>query len=412
MKILIITSKFPRFERDPQPPFVFHFARALVKLGHEVYAVAPHDKGAKREEVLEGIRIFRFKYFFPESLQKLSYGPGIPTNITRNFFAAIQMPFFILSETLMSRKVAKMFKPDVVHAHWAFPQGLAARFTGVPYFINFYGGEFFMAKKFGLMPVLKGIVKNSAGSFTVTNYYVNLMRGAGLGMVKTPIPLGVDTSKFRPGIKGSEEIRKRFCRKDELMVLFVGRLVERKGPDFLVSAFKKVAGEVPNAKLVIVGGGPLDSGLEKQAKELRISEKVIFAGEIPNDELPNYYCAADIFVLPSIVDRNGDREGQGVVYAEAMACKTPVIGTKTGGIPDVISHGEVGLLIPMEKEPGWTEKDAGSLADGIIRLLKGGKLRKQMGENAYKLVQNRFSWDKIAQKYVDIFREAARRKAK
>ena len=74
-----------------------------------------------------------------------------------------------------------------------------------------------------------------------------------------------------------------------------------------------------------------------------------------------------------------------------------------------ISHGEVGLLVPMEKEPGWTEKDAGSLADGLIRLLKDSKLRKAMGENAYKLVQKRFSWDKIAAEYVRIFSERARK---
>ncbi len=409
LKILIITSKFPRFENDPQPPFVFCFAKELVKMGHEVYAVAPHDRGARKEEVLEGVRIFRFRYFFPASLQRLSYGPGIPVNIHKSLLAAFQMPFFILSEILMAKKVAKKFRPDVVHAHWAFPQGLAAKFTGVPYFINFYGGEFFMAKKFKLVWLLKYVVDSSSASFTLTNYYVRLMQQAGLNLSSTPIPLGVDTSNFRPGVSGSADVRKKFCRKNELMVLFVGRLVERKGPDFLLSAFRRVAMAVPNSKLVIVGGGPLNHGLEKQARKLRLSEKVIFAGEIPNAELPKYYCAADVFVLPSIVDRNGDMEGQGVVYAEAMACKTPVIGTKTGGIPDVISHGEVGLLIPLEKEHGWTEKDAGSLADGMIRLLEDSKLRKAMGENAYKLVQKRFSWDRIAAEYVRIFSDGVKK---
>ena len=399
LRILIITSKFPRFERDPQPPFVFYFAKELVRLGHEVYAVAPHDKGAKKEEVLDGVHIYRFKYFFPESLQRLSYGPGIPTNINRSFFAALQMPFFIFSEILMARRVAKMIKPDVVHAHWAFPQGLAAKFTGVPYFINFYGGEFFMARKFRLIWMLKYIVNRSYESFTVTNYYVQLMRQSGLRMSPVPIPLGVDVSTFHPDVKGSKDIRERFCKKGELMVLFVGRLVERKGPDYLVAAFQRVVKEVPNARLVMVGSGPMAGSLKNQASELGISDKIVFCGEIHNAELPKYYCAADIFVLPSIVDRHGDREGQGVVYAEAMACKIPVIGTNTGGIPDVISR-DVGLLV--------NEKDPDDLAKGIIRLLKDAKLRKMMGENAYKLVQNRFSWSGIANQYVDVFRKAVK----
>lgn len=399
MKILIVTSKFPRFANDPQPPFVFYFAKELVKLGHEVEAVAPHDKGAKDEEVLEGIRIRRFRYFFPESLQRLSYGPGIPTNITKSLFAVLQMPFFIIAEILATRRAARKFRPDVIHAHWGFPQGLAARFAGVPYFINFYGGEFAMARKFRLMWLLKGIVSRSAGSFTVTNYYVNLMRSSGLNLSTTPIPLGVDTFKFRPGVKGSEEIRRKFCRSNELMVLFVGRLVERKGPDYLVSAFRKVALEVPNARLVMVGGGPMEASLKKQAEQLGISGKIAFCGEIPNAELPKYYCAADIFVLPSIIDRHGDMEGQGVVYAEAMACKIPVIGTDTGGIPDVISR-DVGLLVK--------EKDPEDLANGIIKLLKDSKLRKSMGEKAYKLVQERFSWDRIAEVYVRIFKGAGK----
>ncbi len=392
MKILMITSKFPRFENDPQPPFVFLFAKALVGLGHEVWAVAPHDSGAKMEEVIDGVRIFRFRYFIPASMQRLSYGPGIPTNIHNSLFAAFQVPFFILSEIALARMVAKKFRPDVVHAHWGFPQGLAAKFTGIPYFVNFYGGEFSMARKFRLMWLLRWIVRGSVGSFTVTNYYVSMMRDAGLDMVRIPIPLGVDTSRFRPGVAGSGDIRERLCKKGELLVLFVGRLVERKGPDYLVSAFQKVARQIPNARLVMVGGGPMEKSLKLQADRLGIS--VNFLGEIPNAELPKYYCAADIFVLPSIVDRHGDREGQGVVYAEAMACGIPVIGTSTGGIPDVISK-DVGLLV--------NEKDPEDLARSIIRLLKDARLRKSMGENAYKLVQERFSWGKIAAEYIKIF---------
>lgn len=403
MRILIITSKFPRFARDAQPPFVFYFAKELVKLGHEVFAVAPHDKGAKTEEVLEGVKIFRFRYF-PEAWQKLSYGPGIPTNITKSLFSAIQMPFFILSEIMKSWSVARKVKADIVHAHWGFPQGLAARFTGLPYVINFYGGELFMARKFKLMWLINFAVNGSCRSFTVTKYYVDIMKDYGIKKPIGAIPLGVDVKTFYPNVKGWKEVRNKFCGKDELMVLFVGRLVERKGPNYLVEAFRKVAAAVPKAKLVVVGGGPMESALKQQAEELGIQGKVIFTGEITNTELPKYYCAADIFVLPSIIDRHGDREGQGVVYLEAMACKTPVIGTESGGIPDVIKEG-TGLMVKVEKSGLVYAPNPGQLADTIIKLLKSSKLRKSMGEKAYKHVLNRFTWEKIAQQYVEVFRD-------
>ncbi len=396
LRILIVTSKFPRFVNDPQPPFVFYFARELVKLGHKVAVVAPHAAGAKKHEFMDGIEIFRHQYFVPASWQCLSYGPGIPTNINKSVFAAFQMPFFILSQILLARSVVKKFRPDVVHAHWGFPQGLSARFTGVPYFINFYGGELFMARKFRLMWLLDYVVNHSRRSFTVTDYYVQLMHEMGIRGDIGAIPLGVDVSTFHPDVKGSDELRQRFCSRNELMVLFVGRLVERKGCNYLVEAFADVVKEVPNAKLVVVGGGPMDSLLRKMASGLGIAGRVVFCGEITNSELPAYYCAADIFVLPSIIDRHGDREGQGVVYIEAMACKTPVIGTNTGGIPYVISR-DVGVMVE--------EKNSKELASAIIRLLKDSVLRKSMGEKAYKRVMSRFTWAKIAQEYVDVFRD-------
>ncbi|MBI4438618.1 glycosyltransferase family 4 protein [Candidatus Woesearchaeota archaeon] len=399
LKILIITSKFPRFADDPQPPFVFHFAKELVRQGHHVVAVAPHDGDAELEEVLDGVRIFRFRYFFPVSWQRLSYGPGIPTNISRSLFALLQAPFFVVSQILASRRVANDFKPDVVHAHWAFPQGLAARFTGFPYVVNFYGGELVMARRFRLVWLLNYIVDRSFRSFTVTNYYVRFIREMGVRRPLGAVPLGVDISSFRPDVSGAGEVRRKFCRDGELMVLFVGRLVERKGPDYLVDAFQRVVGVVSNARLVVVGGGPMLDSLRAQASSLGISDRVVFAGEIPNAELPKYYCACDLFVLPSIVDRHGDREGQGVVYAEAMACRKPVIGTNTGGIPDVISP-KVGLLV--------REKDSEDLAAGIVKLLKDSGLRDRMGQNAYKLVHERFAWDKIAREYVKVFRACAK----
>ena len=397
LRVLLVTSKFPRFADDPQPSFVYYFARELVKLGHEVAVVAPHASGAKKSDMLGGIRIHRFRYFIPSSMQKLSYGPGIPANIRKSLFAAAQMPFFILSQILLTKKVAKAMQPDIVHAHWGFPQGLAARFTGLPYMVTLYGGEMFLARKFHMVRALDYIIRGSCATVTVTDVYVKLLRDFGVKGKVGILPLGVDTWTFRPNLPGAAAVKRKFCKDGELMVLCVGRLVEKKGINYLVEAFADVAKSVPNSRLVIVGSGPMDSYLKDLARKLGIHSKVSFCGEISHKDLPKYYCAADLFVLPSIIDKHGDREGQGVVYLEAMASKVPVIGTNTGGIPDVITSRDVGLLVP--------EKNSRALAAAIIKLLQNRKLRERMGEKAYEHALRRFSWRHIAEEYVKMYRK-------
>ena len=124
---------------------------------------------------------------------------------------------------------------------------------------------------------------------------------------------------------------------------------------------------------------------------------VVFKKQIPQEELPDYYCVADVVVLPSIHTRKGETEGLGVVLLEAMACGVPVVGSNVGGIPDIIKHGETGLLA--------AEKDPEDLADKILKLLDDKRLRKRVIENGLKLVRENFSWDVIAEKFLQVYKE-------
>ncbi|MBI2134218.1 glycosyltransferase [Candidatus Woesearchaeota archaeon] len=391
MRLLFITSKFARFINDPQPPFVYDLAVELVGLGHEVHVVAPHDQGSKKRELMNGINVYRFQYFLPASLQRLSYGPGIPANINRSIFAQFQMPFFATAEIGLARKISRQVNPDVVHAHWGFPQGLAARYTKKPYVVTFYGGETFLARRFRMIGILSGIVSHSCRSFALSTGLRDIMHEFGVKGNVEIMPLGVDTLKFKPKADGFGEIKDRF--KGDMIVLCVARLVEKKGINYLIEAFERVLKKVPDSRLLIIGTGPMEAYLRRLASNL--GDRVVFCGEIPHSELPKYYAAADLFVLPSIIDKTGDRETQGVVYLEAMASRVPVIGTNTGGIPDVIRDG-VGVMVD--------EKDSVVLASEISRLLIDGKLRKSMGEKAFKHVLGSFSWKKIAERYVDAYR--------
>lgn len=398
LKVLLITSKFPRYEGDAQPPFVYYLALELVKKGCEVHVLAPHDHLAKKEEIFHEIYVHRFVYFYPKKHQKVAYGPGIPDNLSKSTLAKIQSPLFAISEIISAQKLVRKINPDIVHAHWAFPQGLAAMYSGKPYFVTIYGGEVFMSKKYHLLSVFEKIIKNSAESFSITNGLKKVIREFGIKSKFGVIPLGVDMKKFRPNIKGSDLIRKKFCSKKELMILSVGRLVDKKGHKYLLEAFSKISEKIPNTKLIIVGDGPLYSTLTKMSEDLGLAKKIIFTKEINHSELPKYYSAADLFVLPSVVDKISNMETQGVVFLEAMASKCPIISTNTGGIPDVVTNKKVGILVK--------QKDSKVLAEKMLLLLKSASLRKSISENAYMHVKKNFTWDMIAKKYIAHYKKA------
>src|SRR5262249_33102175 len=129
------------------------------------------------------------------------------------------------------------------------------------------------------------------------------------------------------------------------MILFVGRLVEKKGVEYLLNAMPSVIRAYPRAVLVIIGEGTQRPELEELARKLGIQPWVRFLGRIPNDELPKYYAAADVFVGPSVIDKFGDTEGLGIVFLEAAACQVAIIGTSVGGISDVLINEVTGTQI-------------------------------------------------------------------
>ena len=396
MKILFITSKFPRWKGDSQPAFTYYLAKELIRLGHDIYVIAPHYPKSKFFEKFEGICVYRFRYFMPYSLEKLAYGAGIPANLKNSFLAKLQVPFFTLSEIIFVKKIIKKINPDIIHAHWAFPQGLAAKMTGLNYIITIYGGEIFLANKYKLITVLDNIIKNSYKSFALTSGLRDVMKEFGIKSEIDIIPLGVDTNVFKNNIH-SKNIKKIYCPNNELMILSVGRLVEKKGMEYLISAFKKVKDEITNVKLVIVGNGHLYNKLLNLRDKLGLQKDVIFTKEINHGLLPKYYSASDLFVLPSIIDNIGDRETQGVVFLEAMVSGIPVIGTNTGGIPDIISNKNVGVLVP--------EKNSEKLAREIIKLLKNKKLREKYSKNGYDHAFRNFNWKSIAVRYANVYKE-------
>jgi len=168
-------------------------------------------------------------------------------------------------------------------------------------------------------------------------------------------------------------------------ILFFGSLVEYKGPDILLKAFKLVKKAVPSVKLIFAGRGHMDNQLKVTAKQMNISDDVIFTGFVEDSEKPLYYKAADIFCLPSTTLA----ESFGIVNLEAMAAGIPIVSSNLGGIPDIVKNGENGLLA----EPNNVEM----VAENLIKLLKDDKVREEMGRNGLEMI-NDYTWDEVATK--------------
>ena len=403
MKILVTATTFPRWEKDTEPAFVYFLSRLLAKKGHEIINLVPHHSGAKKYEEKDGMKIYRFRYFFSK-YQKLCYDGGILPNMKKSHLAKLQLPFLVMAEYLAIKKILKKEKVDVIHAHWIVPQGYLAalikRKYNIPYIVSAHAGDVFPLKSRFLRRFGKIALENC-------DYCTVNSRATGESVKKVSniknisvIPMGVDLSNFSPKRK-SEKIIKKFDIQKEFL-LFVGRLAEKKGLKYLLLAMPAVIKKFPQAKLMIIGSGPSKSELEDLAKKLKITNNIIFTGKIRNDMLSKYYASADLFVGPSIITKSGDTEGLGIVFLEALASGTTVIGSNVGGIPDIIKDGKTGLLV---EQKNWKE-----LASKIIMLLENKKLRGSLIKEGQKHIKKNYEWSILAEKFDKILEKISSRK--
>jgi len=206
------------------------------------------------------------------------------------------------------------------------------------------------------------------------------------------IPNGIDFSRFVV-IPDGHLFRETYGVPDvSPVVLYTGRLAVNKGLDTLLSSFAEVLNEIPDCRLCLVGDDQgMGEKLRKQAVDLGIAEKVIFTGHIEEKVFRDAYGAADVFVLPS------EYEAFGIVLLEAMACKVPCIGTRVGGVPEVIRDGTDGLLVEY--------KDVRGLARAMIRLLSDFEERHRMGEAGRERVRREFTWSSVVDRIEEVYRE-------
>ncbi len=393
-KILVLTSTFPRWDNDTDPPFVYELSRRLTK-DFSITILAPHYPGASRHENLEGMEVYRFRYFW-KKYEKLAGQTGILPTLRKHKLYLLVIPFFLSAQLLSLLHLCFRLRPDIIHAHWLIPQGfmaaLASICTGIPFIATAHGADVFGLNSW-LPERLKAFTLAKAGHITVVSHalYQNLATTQ-LHDKLSIIPMGVDSKRFSPALRSPAT-----NRKNHPELLFVGRLSEKKGVAYLLQAMPQILKAFPRTRLRLVGGGELGEILKKQAEELQLGNNIEFCGAIPNAELPNYYAAADIFIGPSIQATGGDTEGFGLTFVEASLSGCLVIGTRVGGIGDVIKDGETGFLVP--------EKDSSAIAKKVIYALRHQEEMRAICENAIEQCKDNFDWQVISRKYSDLLNE-------
>lgn len=394
--VLVLTSTFPRWEGDREPPFVFELSKRLAQ-EFEVLILAPHAEGARRREVMAGLQVYRFRYFLAAG-ETLAYNGGILANLKRKRRNYLLVPFFALGELVELIRLLRTTRIDAIHAHWIIPQGLVAIIAnffapggGKPIIVcTSHGGDLFglSGRLFG---AIKRLVIARSEKFTVVS---QAMRDYAQALAQRDdievIPMGVDlTQRFIPS---------QDTARSTTDILFVGRLVEKKGVRYLIEAMPRILAGHPSMRLSIAGDGPDRQQLQKLAQELGVASAVNFLGAVDQASLREKYRSATLFVAPSVVAKGGDQEGLGLVFVEALGCACPVIASDLPAVKDVIIDGETGLTC--------RQNDSVDLADKIDYLLERPELRHRLGEAGRRHVTARFDWETIAQRYANLIRES------
>jgi glycosyltransferase involved in cell wall biosynthesis len=393
-RLLVLASTYPRWAGDPEPGFVHELCKRLARW-FDVRVVCPHASGAAETEVLDGVTITRYRYA-PDRWESLVHGGGMMANLRRGRWRLLLIPSFFLSGLLRSAMVGRQWRPDVVHAHWLVPQGLImallARvvFQTTPWLCTSHGADLFTLRRFPFVAIKRWVAKAANGITVVSPAMVDALARLAPGTKARVLPMGVDLQeRFTPD-------RSQARSADEL--LFVGRLVEKKGLRFLISALPYILAERPATRLTIAGFGPEEQALRDQAAQLGLSQRVDFLGAVPQVELPHLYRRAAVFVAPFVEAASGDQEGLGLVSVEAIGCGCPVL------VGDVAAT----LELPAARVDARNEA---AMAEMVLSLLRRSPAEaERQAAQARQMVLERFDWGSIAAAYRDTLLSLPRRR--
>ncbi len=295
---------------------------------------------------------------------------------------------------------ARRLRADVVFAaHWSCAHAalISRRISGYPRHIGTAAhGRELISRPFARSAMAQGVydairkraLSGSDVLFPISRYTESLLEPYGVRRVSVANN-GVDASRFRPDPASGAAFRARHALGSGRVLMTVGRLVERKGIDTVIAALPLLCSDFPELSYSVVGDGSDRTRLEALARQHGVAQHVKFLGSLPADELAHAYNACDIFVMPSRSDGK-DVEGFGLVFLEASACGKPVIGARSGGVPDAVVEGQTGYLVEPSSAP--------ELARRLRQLLESPALCEELGQGGRAHVVSRGTWDHTGDK--------------
>ncbi len=402
MKICVLTHTYPRFPGDTNAPFVRNLSLQIAQRGHHVSVITSFDPAFDIRSLDRHIRLFLYRYIWPDRFHILGYSRTIEGNIRFRKRMLLLSPFLFFFGFIKTLSVARSIKADILHAHWILPNGfigaLVSRILGIPLVITLHGSDVFTAEKNPLFSLMARIAGRCALWMTTPSPdHFKRLRRIGVRTDRLEmVPNGTDPVEFQPDPKTRAEIRKSLgIQDDSILVFALGRMVYVKGFDVLLRAYARVIQQNNTIHLVIAGEGAQKEEWMTLAQNLGLKDRVVWPGALDRSQVAQFLSASDIFVVPSVQHPSGAVDGLPVVIPEAMSSALPIIGSDVGGIPVVVQDGISGIIVP--------QRDETSLAEAILKLAHDSALRQSLGEKGRCFVLEKLTWKNLAEHFEDIF---------
>ena len=393
--VVMVTTSYPRFPGDSVGTFMEPIAKSVAALGHEVHVVAPWHPLVRRPRQEDGVSFHFYKYAPLRSLNVFGYAAAMKADVSVRGAAYLAAPLALAQGWRVARKIARRHRATMMHGHWVIPGGITAALAapGLPLVVSLHGSDLYVAETLAPARVAARAAFARAGAITACSEDLG-RRATALGADPARldiVPYGVDVDRFRPDSASRARLRARLgLRDDAPLLVTVGRLVRKKGFEYLVDAMPAIAAR-HGAVLVIGGEGDLDAELRDRAARSGAAASIRFAGNLPQDQVAGYLAAADVTVVPSVRDDAGNVDGLPNVVMESLASGTPLVTTAAGGIGGVVRHDLTALVVP--------ERDPAALAAAVERLLADPALRQRLGTAGRALASSRFGWERTAQRF-------------
>ena len=387
--VLVLASTYPRWANDHEPGFIHELCKRLTTHFH-VIALVPDAMDADPNGMLDGVHVIRYRYG-PKKLQSLVNNGGIVNNLKAFWWKWLLVPSFLIGQYFAVRKILNEKEIDIIHAHWLIPQGWIANCFctqfNIPYVVTSHGGDLFGLQGNVLTKIKKKVAEEATAMTVVSHAMKEYLDQISIKpKILDVIPMGVDLqSRFTP----APQIQRH---ANEL--LFVGRLVPKKGLNYLIVALSTLVKVRPELLLKIVGFGPEEENLKEQVKQLKLEKNVKFLGALSQDKLPDMYHQAALFVAPFVRADNGDQEGLPVAFMEAIGCGCPAVVGHVAGIEDLLGEDITAIAVNPHNTQELVTAILKALDEPIIASERAIRIR----QNAIKFID----WESVAFAYAKI----------